>query len=317
MNNRIGLMLSARPDMKYSSQILRSPLVLGARMNTGAPVTGSKVSAVRGFRHMLEPKQAWIDLKCRELRLVETATIPGDRLELNHSISVRTPTAVYYNDGAGVLVVDRVEEGRFLVIRPPKMQTEGGSLTLGKGASLNIPDNTLHVDGFLTESDIEYIEACVEADLHNYLLSFVESRADLKQLRDLDPLANVILKVESKRGLRFVAEDFDPVRDRATLLLARGDLFVELDYVHQILGAARDLIARDPNAIAASRLLLSFMREDSMPSCADVFDVGYLLEIGYRQFLLGDEVCTDETTLSSVIGFFSALEKDYFSARKA
>ncbi len=51
-----------------------------------------------------------------------------------------------------------------------------------------------------------------------------------------------------------------------------------------------DVIAADPEAIVASRLFPSLARHP-VPECAEIGDAAFLLSLGYRTFLLGDEVC--------------------------
>ena len=73
------------------------------------------------------------------------------------------------------------------------------------------------------------------------------------------------------------------------LMAARGDLYIEVEKPHKILGAARQIVDADPKAIAASRLLGSLTHNYS-PSCPDLTDIGFLLEIGYRHFMVGDDI---------------------------
>lgn len=303
----IKIYLTVNPDQQLSRKILLLPLIEGIRCNTGAPISKIKSQLLKEFQIDIYPIKAWVDLKCRELRIVKDAVIPKDYLEINHKIDVKTPTALYYNEGKNFIVIDKVIDGNKIVIKPPKNFTGKELIKFGKGASINIPDNSLHVHEYMTPNDIEYVEAAKQIGLHNYLLSFVESKDDIKQLMDLDPKATILAKIESKKGLEFVKSDYELFKDKVRLLAARADLYIELDRPHDILSALKLIIKKDPTAIGASRILESFLELQNVPKCADICDIGYLLELGYKTFLLGDDLCQNENALSAALGLFSAL----------
>ena len=74
------------------------------------------------------------------------------------------------------------------------------------------------------------------------------------------------------------------------------------------------IIEKDPDAIAASRILLSVLDSDEIPNCADLCDVGFILQLGYRNLLLGDHVCEDETALKNAIGILEAIQEDFLNS---
>ncbi len=306
-NKAIKIYLTSNPGQLFSRQILQFPLIEGIRCNTGAPITRPKSQILKDFQTEIYPIKAWVDLKCRELRIVKDATIPTEPLEINHKIEVKTPTAIYYNEGKNFAVIDRVSDGNKIMIKPPKGFTGKEILKFGKGASINIPDRSLKVKDYMTLNDRDYIEAAKQTGLHNYLLSFVESKRDIEELLKLDSKAKIIAKIESKKGLEFVKTEYESVKDKVRLLAARADLYIELDHPHEILSALRLIIEADTNAIGGSRILESFLELENIPKCADICDIGFLLELGYRTFLLGDDICQNENALSSALGFFGAL----------
>ncbi len=302
MLNILKVYLTLEPGRQYSQQILQFPIIEGIRFNTGAPTSNLKVKILKNFQHEIYPIKGWVDLKTRELRIINEATAPYDYLELNHKIEVNTPTAMYYNEGKNVVIIKDVYEMDKLIIKPPDNFTGKEIVKFGKGASINIPDNSLKVYGYLTHTDKEYIEAANHIGLHNYLLSFVESTEDIKELLKLDPNANILAKIESKKGLQFVKNEYEQVKKNIRLLVARADLYIELDRPHEILKALRLIIEKDPTAIAASRILESFIELKRIPRCTDFTDLGFLLEIGYKTFLLGDDLCQNEESLLSALG---------------
>ena len=60
----------------------------------------------------------------------------------------------------------------------------------------------------------------------------------------------------------------------------------------------------DPEAVVASRLFPS-LAFSTVPDAVDIGDVAFLLSLGYRTFLLGDEVCLQR---DSVIGALNLLQ---------
>jgi len=307
MPNSLKIYLSSIPGQQFSQETIQSPLLEGIRCNTAVPTPSLKVKILKNFQGVIFPIKGWVDLKTRELRITKEAKAPYDYLELNHNIEVNTPTPMYYNEGKNVVIVKQVFDGNKLIIKPPDNYTGKEIINFGKGASVNIPDNSLKIEGYLTQNDIEYIEAANHIGLHNYLLSFVESIEDINELLKLDPNANIIAKIESKKGLEFVLNDFEQVKNSVRLLVARADLYIELDRPHEILKALRLIIEKDPNAIAASRILESFINLERIPRCADFTDLGFLLEIGYKTLLLGDDLCQNEEVLLSALGFLNLM----------
>jgi pyruvate kinase len=162
--------------------------------------------------------------------------------------------------------------------------------------SVNILDPTLRVKGYLTERDRAYIAAGRAVGVHNYMLSFVEESSDVEDVLALDPQARILAKIESEKGLAWVAKDYPRYAGRVHLMAARGDLYLELKQPGQILNATRDILKADGEAVAASRILSSLRRE-SKPACEEVSDIAWLAALGYRTLLLGDELSFQEKTL--------------------
>jgi len=302
MPKTLEVYLTLEAGRQFSRETLQSPLIKGVRWNTGAPTSDIKISVLTNFLRNINPIKGWIDLKTRELRIINKTTVPYDYLELNHEIEVETPTVMYYNEGKKVVIIKEVFDGNKLIVKLPNNFTGKETIRFGEGASINIPDDSLKIKKYLTQTDKEYIEAAKYIGLHNYLLSFVESKEDIKELMRLDPDAKIIAKIESKKGLHFVKNEYEQVKNNVRLLVARADLYIELNRPHEILDAIRLIIKQDPTAIAASRLLESFLDLKSIPLCADFTDLGFLLEIGYKAFLFGDNLCQNEESLLSAFG---------------
>ena len=138
-------------------------------------------------------------------------------------------------------------------------------------------------------------------------VTIIESIEDINELLKLDPNANILAKIESKKGLQFVKNDYEQIKNNVRLLVARADLYIELDRPHEILNALRLIIEKAPNAIAASRILESFIDLKRIPRCSDFTDLGFLLEIGYKTLLLGDDLCQNEEALLSALGVLNLM----------
>jgi pyruvate kinase len=138
------------------------------------------------------------------------------------------------------------------------------------------------------------------------MLSFVEKQEDIDELYKLVPDANVVAKIESIKGLRYVTDNHDKTR----LMAARGDLFVELKLPHHIIGALEDIIHADKDAIVASRIFSS-LNEGLEPSCEDISDVDNLLRMGYKTVMLGDDICMKRDSVISGLNLFHAMARRY------
>jgi pyruvate kinase len=134
------------------------------------------------------------------------------------------------------------------------------------------------------------------------MLSFTEGPEDLAALRALDPDARIVAKIESRKGL---ARAVDGALADARLMAARGDLFVELA-PHELPRALRALVAQDKSAILASRLFPS-LACSLEPSAQDVTDAAYVVSLGYRTLMLGDEVCLRRDSVISALNLLEAV----------
>lgn len=288
---------------KYRTDVAAHPLVTALRFNTVTPLDTSIQSTVDGLLGVAYPKRLWLDLKARQLRITQFAYLPESYVTINHKIRVNTPCTVHFRDCASTL--ESVLDGdRLLLTRPERV--------VGQGESINILDDSLEVEGFLTEQDCEYVAAFIQRDQHRYMLSFVQSRRDCEALWELDPQAEIIAKIEDRRGLRFVAEEYPAMPRKPRLMLAADDLYIHMGRNKAaMLSALRQVIAADPEAIAASRLLTS-LHDPHSDRLNEVFlgDLAYLwlLEsLGYRTLMLSDEICRLRVVFAEVMAVYQQL----------
>ncbi len=282
---------------KYRADVAAHPLVTALRFNTVTPLDTSIQATVDGLLAVASPKPLWLDLKARQLRITQFAYLPESYVTINHKIRVNTPCDVYFRDCTSTL--ERVLEGdKLLLTRHERV--------VGQGESINILDDSLEVDGFLTEQDCEYVAAFARRDQHRYMLSFVQSRADCESLWALDPQAEIIAKIEDRRGLRFVAEAYPAMPRKPRLMLAADDLYIHMGQDKTAMRSAlHQIIAADPQAIAASRLLTSPHDPDHdrlhEVSLVDLAYLWLLESLGYHTLMLSDEICRLRNVFAAVM----------------
>ncbi|MCW1970540.1 MAG: pyruvate kinase [Anaerolineae bacterium] len=270
------------PYADFIGEVARHPMVCGLRLNTVMPIKGSDASSYADMLRRLSQfgQPLWVDLKGRQLRVVGAAIPPYTEVKVSHRVQVDTPAPAYFSDGREYAEVVAVDGDRLIL-------GEGPRRLIGPGESVNIVHPSLRIEGTLTDTDRAYLSAMRELGLRHVMLSFAEQTSDIDEVKTLLPNAELVLKIESQRGLTFVRQHKASL---GRLMAARGDLYVEVARPHHIIRAAREVAQADPNAIVASRILES-LAHHPVPSCADMSDVAFLLSAGYRTFMLGDTIC--------------------------
>jgi pyruvate kinase len=300
----LAVLVTAPPYAPFLDEVARHPLVTGLRLNTVMPYSESPGEVLERLAGLDVP--LWVDLKGRQLRVREPAIPPFTEVRLSHAISVATPVDAFFADGRERATVAAVDGDRLIL-------SDGPRRLVGPGESVNIVHPSLRIEGSLTETDRLYLAAMRELGLRCAMLSFVESPEDVEEVRQLLPGAEVMLKIESQRGLGFAAAHG---ARHGRLVAARGDLFIEVLRPHRIVGALGRIIRADPNAVVASRLLESLV-DHPVPSCADLGDVAFLLALGYRTFLLGDVLCLQRETVLEALNLLETLAGELLKAPEA
>jgi pyruvate kinase len=299
------------PYANYIRKVAKHPIISGVRLNTVMPVKETLDDLVARVAKDVFPKEVWIDLKCRQIRVTNYASVPYNHLEISHKIKVKTPTTAYFSDGEEHATLAEIVDGNKLIM------LDGPKRVVGPGESINITDSSLEIEGYLTPKDKEYISAAKKSGVHNYMLSYVESASDIETVFELDPEANVLAKIESQKGLNFVEKEFSKYqgmfakhKGKVHLMTARGDLYVEVNPPHKILNEVKKIAEKDSCAVAASRIMAS-MNKSPVPSCSDLSDVGYLMMCGYNRLMIGDDLCFDERALISALNVLQGINNDF------
>jgi pyruvate kinase len=146
---------------------------------------------------------------------------------------------------------------------------------LGSRRHINLPGVEVDLPA-LTEKDLRDLRVGVEAGIDFVALSFVRRAADVHALQGvllgLGSKAKIIAKIEEQMGVKNMREI---IRASDGLMVARGDLGIEIDY-HRLPIVQREMVevclAEAKPVIIATQLLES-MIEAPIPTRAEITDV--------------------------------------------
>jgi pyruvate kinase len=296
----ITAIVTIPPYAPYIGEIAAHPIVSGLRLNTVMPLKEDHATLLKRLNGFGKP--VWVDLKGRQLRVAGAAIPPYTEVQLSHRITLDTPATAFFSDGREHSEVIGVNGDRIMLADGPRR-------LIGPGESVNIPHPSLRIEGTLTGTDCAYLDAMRVLGLRHVMLSFVESPEDAAEVKALLPDVELVQKIESQRGLRHARLTG---ATHGKLMAARGDLYVEVGQPHRVARAVREIVQADPGAIVASRLFES-LAHSAVPNSADIGDAAYLLEIGYRTFMLGDAICFDRDSVIEALNLLSALARDVVS----
>ena len=303
----LDLSVTLWPSFPHFDTFVRDERISSVRLNSAQMSVPELDQELDKIKHSRIKTPLYYDIKGRQLRV--TGVYPNDNyldIQINHPITVDTPTPVLFKAGADAALLHEVcEDGRRLKF------LGGPQYIVREGESLHIRDNSLMVSGEqFTPVELEKITKVRKAGFKNWFLSYVQCQKDVDEFLTLvGDDATVNLKIEDKRGLDYVRHDFKK-RKGLNLVAARGDMYVELDRPHEILEAVRMLITKDPDAIVGSRILLSVIHEP-VPSCADFHELAWLTDIGYKNFMLCDELCLKGDLLGRAVNVFQSFKETY------
>jgi pyruvate kinase len=294
----ISAIVTAPPYAPFLHEVAAHPIVSGLRLNTVMPLREGPAEALERLSNLGQP--LWVDLKGRQLRVVGAAIPPYTEIRISHPIRVQTPVDAYLSDGNETARIAAVDGDRLIL-------EDGPRRLIGPGESINIVHPSLEIDGTLTDTDRAYLAAMRATGLTKVMLSYAERPEDAAEVKSLLPDAEIVLKIESQRGLSFARTHKS---SHGRLMAARGDLYVEVLCPHRIVPALRDILAADPQAIVASRLFNSLTYQ-SVPSSADIGDAAFLLSLGYRTFMLGDDICFKRDSILAALNLLEALAREF------
>jgi len=257
----------------------------------------------------------WFDIKGMQLRIREVLTdhktdkhleiILNRPIILDRKVSHFQPCIIEFKAGEDAAKCIAMEDGgkRLVFESWPKFEVRAGE-------SIHVREPHTTDGPVFLPYEIEKIEKIVALGFNNFYLSYVWDQRHVDEFREyIGKDAQLRLKIENPRGLNWVSSGWRP-QANTNLVAARGDLYVEIDYPHQIMQACKLIIGADPGATVGSRMLLSLVTQN-YPRCADLSDLSWLYDIGYRNFLLCDELCLKENLMATCVNIFDAFRNDY------
>lgn len=274
--------LPALNNLEKVEQVISSPCISEVRFNTGSHTPYTIPETLSLLKDLCNKynKKLWIDIKGRQLRVAKWADPVYSCIELNHSVEVTYPAKVYFRNGDGCEIT-HIKGGNKLFVNPlPKY-------ALGAGQSVNIIADNVQIDGYLTDTDTRYLMVCRKLKLPFIMASFVERPEDLWDILKYLPKAEIVSKIESQKGLDFISKDETYL---PSIMAARDDLYLQTGQNMKMLEHLKLIISKAPNAICASRIFLSLEKGDEV-SFADFADLELMYSIGYRNFMLCDNIC--------------------------
>lgn len=301
----LELFVTLWPTFPHFGRFANDERLRGIRLNSAMTKCDTLNDELNQAKAIEEKVPLYFDIKGRQLRVADVSP-NKDHLELrlNHKIDVEAPCVVLFKAGTDRALLKKVVDGDYLIF-------EGGpNYMIEEGESLQIRNSNLYVHGPLfTDVEIDKIQKARDAGFDRFVLSYVESSRDISEFREYVGDSEIIGKIESKKGLEYVANDFRK-QDNYSLMTARGDLYVEIDKPHDILKATKMIIEKDPYAMVGSRMILSVINQ-SVPECSDFCEIAWLYDIGYNRFMLCDGLCLEGNALGRAINVFEGFKSCY------
>ena len=165
---------------------------------------------------------------------------------------------------------------------------------LGSRRHINLPGIDVNLPA-LTDKDRRDVRAGVAAGVDFVALSFVRKGEDVRELKslltELRSEARIVAKIEDQAGVRNLEEI---VREADSVMVARGDLGIEIDYYRlpqvqtQIIDAC---LAQGKPVIVATHLLES-MISAPMPTRAEISDIANAVRERADAVMLSGETTT-------------------------
>lgn len=235
----------------------------------------------------------------QELRIIREAVIGNsERVATNHPElidDIQVGHRVLIDDGTILLRVIAKDDAGL------SCRCEiGGTLKSRKG--INLPDTHWRGDS-LTDKDREDAAWAARKNLDYIAFSFVRSREDVEQLRDLLNDLGAQCRIISKIETRHAIDNIDEIIESSDgIMVARGDLGVEID-VATVPRHQKDITARCRRAgkvvIIATQMLQS-MVESPTPTRAEVSDVANAIYDDTDAVMLSAETSVGEYPLLAV-----------------
>lgn len=220
-----------------------------------------------------------------------------DELPMQFDLSpyVKKGQRIFLNDGLVELTVTGVN-GKTIQTKV----VNDGWVSSNKG--VNVPDTEIKGAGF---TDKDYSDALFAIDQKaDYIaLSFVQTAADLKRLKDMIKHANsdtkVIVKIEKKKAVENLEEI---IKETDAVMVARGDLGIEIPAyeVPVIQKKIIHLARQNHKPVIVATQMLESMIENPRPTRAEVNDVAGAVMDQVDAVMLSAESASGKHPLAAV-----------------
>ncbi len=290
--------LTSGRALELSERILAHPLIGAVRYNTGgaSPYKPAEILAKLNPLALKYGKKLYVDLEGRQVRIAKWTPFESGAVTLNTKFEIKLPGKIYFR-GLGWFEIlnanPREKKIYFDTADAPSRYF------LGESQSVHIVAESFETASYLSPQDFYYIDAAIRLDMKSFMLSFVESKNDLDEFFRIygghkyrpDPSnAEIVLKIESVKGVEFIKDLLYALNDGCTLMAARDDLFLAyVDRRSEFLEAVEAIITKDPDAILASKIM-SGLESGYEVSAGDMADMVLMSLIDYENFMFSDEL---------------------------
>lgn len=240
-------------------------------------------------------------LKEGDIVTVDTSNIEGDNKHFSISYpglvqDVKVGNSILLNNGlVRLTVLEKTSE-----CLSCKVENTG---TIKNRRAVNLPGVRLSIP-FLSEKDIEDIEFAIKQDVDFLALSFVSSKEDVLEVRELlKKHGNTHIQIISKIENQHAVDNIDAILDVSDgIMVARGDLGVEVP-MEKLPIIQKQLIhqctQRGKISIVATEMLAS-MEENPRPTRAEVSDVANAVLDGTDAIMLSGETANGKYPVGTV-----------------
>ena len=165
---------------------------------------------------------------------------------------------------------------------------------LGSRRHINLPGVDVNLPA-LTDKDRRDVAAGVRAGADFFALSFVRKGEDVRELKrllvELNSDARIIAKIEDQAGVRNLEEI---VKEADSLMVARGDLGIEIDYYRlpQVQSQIVDACLAHGKPVIVATHLLESMISAPMPTRAEISDIANAVRERADAVMLSGETTT-------------------------
>ncbi|HET8690465.1 MAG TPA: pyruvate kinase [Candidatus Saccharimonadales bacterium] len=274
------------------------PWIRQASQKVGKPV--AILQDLQGPKIRLGLLNDEVKVKSGDELILEYGTEHHDNvlpIQYDLSAKVKKGQPIFLFDGKVHSQVVKVE-GKAITI---KIKNDG---VLMSRKGLNLPDTDFGGD-IITKKDLADIEYGAKADIDYVALSFVQTAADIEdlkaRLKKLGSTAKVIAKIETKSAIE--PDNLEAiVKVSHGVMVARGDLAVEAG-AEVVPIVQRDIIGLCQKygklSIVATQMMASMVNNPD-PTRAEVSDVSHAVITGADCVMLSDETANGKYPMETV-----------------